>query len=152
VTAPPARSAEIGSPLPAHRFAVRREDLARYAAASGDTNPIHLDDAVARSVGLPGVVAHGMLTMALAGRALTSWAGGAGTVEEYAVRFTRPVPVPPGDDGAVIEVGGTVTERPDDSTAWIDLSVSCAGQRVLGKARARVRLAAETPSPPRAAA
>jgi acyl dehydratase len=147
VTTPPAGSAGIGSPLPTHRFTVRRDDLARYAAASGDTNPIHLDEAVARSVGLPGVVAHGMLTMAMAGRALTSWAGGPGTVKEYAVRFIRPVPVPAGDEGAEIEVGGTVTERPDDGTAWIDLSVTCAGQRVLGKARAHVRLAAETPSP-----
>ena len=129
-----------GAVLPAHRFRIRRADLARYAAASGDANPIHLDDEAARAVGLPGVVAHGMLTMALAGRALTHWAGGVDAVVEYGARFTKPVPVPDGEDGTELEVSGVVAEHSDDGTARIDLSVSCGGQRVLGMARARVRV------------
>lgn len=139
-TAPPAAAAEVGEDLPRHTYSVRRVDLRRYAATSGDNNPIHLDDEVARSVGLPGVIAHGMLTMALAGRALTSWAGGVEAVVEYGVRFTRPVVVPDDEAGARIDVSGTVTAKPGDGTALIAIQASCQGQPVLSAARARVRV------------
>jgi acyl dehydratase len=128
-----------GAELPTRRFRIRRADLARYAAAAGDDNPIHLDDEAARAVGLPGVVAHGMLTMALAGRALSDWAGGPAAIVEYGVRFTKPVPVPDDDDGSELEVSGMVKEHFADGTARIDLRVTFGGQPVLGMARARVK-------------
>ena len=143
---PPAAAAEVGEELPRHTFCVRRADLRRYAVASGDDNPIHLDDEVARSVGLPGVIAHGMLTMALAGRALTSWAGGVEAVVEYGVRFSRPVVVPDDDSGATIHVSGTVTAKSGDGTALIALSATCEEQPVLSAARARVRVSDLAPT------
>ena len=139
----PIATAQIGDELPRHSFSVRRADLVRYAAASGDANPIHLDDEVARSAGLPGVVAHGMLTMALAGRALTTWAGGVDAVIEYGVRFTRPVVVPDDGIGATVDVSGVLTDKPGDGTALISLTASCEGRPVLGSARARVRVRSE---------
>jgi acyl dehydratase len=139
MTTEPVSALAVGAPLPAHRFRIRRADLVHYAAASGDDNPIHLDDAAARDVGLPGVVAHGMLTMALAGRALTAWVGEVTAIEEFGVRFTKPVPVPDDEDGAELEVSGVVAERSDDGSARIDLTVTSGGQRVLGMARSRVR-------------
>ncbi|MDP9443397.1 MAG: MaoC family dehydratase N-terminal domain-containing protein [Actinomycetota bacterium] len=129
-----------GAELPAHTFTVRREDLVRYAGASGDFNPIHYSDRTAVAVGLPGVVAHGMLTMALAGRAVTAWAGGVSRIAEYAVRFSRPVVVPDDDTGVDLEVTGTVRDV-TDGRARIDLTCTCAGQKVLGMARAVVRVA-----------
>ena len=139
----PIAAAQVGDELPRHSFSVLRADLVRYAAASGDANPIHLDDEVARSAGLPGVVAHGMLTMALAGRALTTWAGGVDAIIEYGVRFTRPVVVPDDDIGATVDVSGVLTDKPGDGTALISLTASCDGQPVLGSARARVRVRGE---------
>jgi acyl dehydratase len=129
----------VGSALPPQRFRIRRADLARYAAAAGDPNPIHVSDEAARAVGLPGVVAHGMLTMALAARALTEWAGGVEAIVEYGVRFTKPVPVPDDDDGAELDVSGVVRERTAEGTLRIDLTVTSGGQKVLGMARALVR-------------
>jgi acyl dehydratase len=128
-----------GQELPAQTYQVTRADLVRYAAASGDDNPIHQDDAVARSVGLPGVIAHGMYTMALAGRALATWAGRTDAVAEYGVRFTKPVVVPPGDAGVDVVVGGTVRSV-SDGLARVDLTVICAGEKVLAQARATLRL------------
>ncbi len=130
---------QAGAELAPHMFTIRRADLVRYAGASGDVNPIHWSDRVASAVGLPGVVAHGMLTMALAGRAVSSWAGGSDRVVEYAVRFTRPVVVPDDDTGVELEVTGAVTEV-DDGRARIEVTCTCAGQKVLGMARAVVRL------------
>ena len=89
-------------------YRVTRADLVRYAGASGDFNPIHWSDRTAVAVGLPGVIAHGMFTMALAGRAVTAWAGDPGAVVEYGVRFTRPVVVPDDDEGAEVVVTGAV--------------------------------------------
>jgi acyl dehydratase len=128
-----------GQELPAQAYRVTRADLVRYAAASGDDNPIHQDDAVARSVGLPGVIAHGMYTMALAGRALTTWAGRTDAVVEYGVRFTKPVVVPPGDAGVEVVVGGAV-RTVSDGLARVDLTVICGGEKVLAQARATLRL------------
>ena len=82
---------EVGARLPARTFRVTRADLVRYAGASGDFNPIHWSDRAAATVGLPGVIAHGMLTMALVGRAVTGWAGDPAAVVDYNVRFTKPV-------------------------------------------------------------
>ncbi len=126
-----------GLELAAHRFRITRADLVRYAGASGDFNPIHWSDRTAHRVGLPGVIAHGMFTMALAGRAVTAWAGVA-AVAEYGVRFTKPVVVPDDDEGTDIVVSGVVREVAD-GVAHIDLTVTCNGEKVLAQARARVR-------------
>ncbi len=130
---------EAGTDLGTQTYVIRRADLVRYAGASGDFNPIHWSDRVARSVGLPGVIAHGMLTMALAGRALTTWAGGVANVLEYGVRFTKPVPVPDDDDGTVLEVSGVVSRVNPDGTVRIDLTAVNGDRVVLGMARATVR-------------
>ena len=96
---------DVGDALPAQEFRVQRFDLVRYAGASGDFNVIHWNERVARSVGLPDVIAHGMLTMAVVGRLASDWAGDPAAVVEYGTRFTRPVPVPDDDEGALLEVG-----------------------------------------------
>lgn len=129
---------KVGDQLPPHVFRVTRADLVRYAGASGDFNPIHWSDRVATKVGLPGVIAHGMYTMALAGRAVTAWAGAPDAVLDFAVRFTRPVPVPDDELGAEVTVAGTVREI-GAGTAQLDLSATCNGQKVLGLARAVIR-------------
>ncbi len=122
--------------LAPHTYAITRADLVRYAEASGDHNPIHQDDAVATSVGLPGVIAHGMYTMALAARAIGEWFPGAEVVS-LGCKFTQPVVVPP--DGAVeIAVAGEV-KGTDDGLTTIALTVTCAGQKVLGMPKAVVR-------------
>src|SRR3954447_11609309 len=99
---------DVGTELPEQVFRVTRADLVRYAGASGDFNPIHWNDRTATSVGLPGVIAHGMLTMALAGRIVTDWVGDPGAVTEFGVRFTRPVVVPDDDLGAQLQVTAVV--------------------------------------------
>jgi acyl dehydratase len=132
------RDWQVGQDLPAQTYRVTRADLVRYAGASGDFNPIHWSDRVAQSVGLPGVIAHGMFTMALAGRALDTWAGRTGSVIEYGVRFARPVPVPDDDAGAQVVVGGTVRTVGDDRVE-VDLTVTCGGEKVLAQARATLR-------------
>ena len=129
-----------GDVLDPQEFAVTRADLVRYAGASGDLNPIHWSDRVATSVGLPGVIAHGMYTMALAGRTLTDWTGDPGSVREFGVRFTRPVPVPDDDAGAEVVVTARVTQKLDDRRVRVDLVATCAGEKVLGQARAVVAL------------
>lgn len=117
-----------------------RESLVRYAGASGDFNPIHYSDEVAARVGLPGVLAHGMLTMGLAGATIVPWLGDAGRITDYGVRFTRPVVVD-AEDGADVRVVATVAEVDEAAaTARIDLVVSHAETTVLGKAQVRVRL------------
>jgi acyl dehydratase len=126
-----------GDALETRSYAVRRADLVRYAGASGDFNPIHWSDRIATAVGLPGVIAHGMFTMALVARAVADWTGGAEVVE-LGCKFTNPVLVPDDDDGVVVEVGGTV-KSVDDGLTTIALEVTCAGQKVLGMPRAVVR-------------
>lgn len=120
---------------------VDRSRLVRYAGASGDFNPIHWNERFAASVGLPGVIAHGMWTMGAAVGVVVDWLGDPGAVLDYQVRFTRPVPVPdPGE--AEVEVVATVgAVQPEAGTARIDLQVSALGTRVLGKAQVLVRLA-----------
>ena len=132
---------EVDTELPALSFTVRRVDLVRYAGASGDFNIIHWNERVAASVGLPDVIAHGMLTMALAGRVVTDWAGDPGAVVEYGVRFTRPVVVPDEDEGATLEVAAKVTAKNDDGTVQVTITATSDGATVLGRAQALVRLA-----------
>jgi acyl dehydratase len=126
--------------LPTQTYQVTRADLVRYAGASGDFNPIHYSDRRATGVGLPGVIAHGMFTMALGGRALTTWAGRADAVVEYGVRFTRPVVVPDDDLGVEVQVSGAVKGTAEDGLVPIELTVTCAGEKVLGQARALIRV------------
>jgi acyl dehydratase len=147
-----AADAVEGAQLPPLSVRVSRTDLVRYAGASGDFNPIHWNDRVAESVGLPGVVAHGMLTMALGGRVVTDWLGDPGAVVSYQVRFTRPVPVPDVVDGvddapgALVELSGTVksiTVAEDGGrTARVEIAAKFDGKAVLGRATAVVRLPA----------
>ena len=131
----------VGTTLPAQSFPVTRDHLVRYAGASGDFNPIHWNERFAKEVGLPDVIAHGMFTMAEAARVVTDWTGDPGALKEYAVRFTRPVPVPNDDVGSVIEVSGEVTELLDDQRVKVMLTATYAGQKILGNAVAIVRLA-----------
>jgi len=132
---------EPGTELAPRQYQVTRRDLVRYAGASGDFNVIHWNERIAKSVGLPDVIAHGMLTMALAGRFLTEWAGGdPGAITEFGVRFSAPVVVPDDDKGATVEVTGKVTERLDDHQVAIDVTARSNGDKVLTRARAVVRL------------
>jgi acyl dehydratase len=136
VTAP-----EVGTELPTQVFRVTRADLVRYAGASGDFNPIHWNDRTATAVGLPGVIAHGMFTMGIAAKVVTSWAGDPGALLEYHVRFGRPVVVPDDDEGAEVTVQGKIGAVLDDGKLRIDLTVTSDGEKVLSLARAVVRLA-----------
>ena len=126
--------------LPVQTFRVTRAALVRYAGAAEDFNPIHWSDRVATKVGLPGVIAHGMLTMALAGRAVTNWAGRPDAIVEYGVRFTRPVVVPDDDEGTEIEVSAVDRGVTEEGLTRLDLTVTCLGEKVLAQARALVHL------------
>ncbi len=130
----------VGEELFTRRYPVDRALLVRYAGASGDFNPIHYNERVAREVGLEGVIAHGMATMGLAGAAVSDWAGDPGAVIDYGARFTRPVVVP--DPGTVeLTVTGRVGALDRDSgTVRVDLAVTVDGRSVLAKAQAHVRL------------
>jgi len=140
-TSPSYDQTEAGTELPPRQYQVTRRDLVRYCGASGDFNVIHWNERVARSVGLPNVIAHGMLTMALGGRFVAEWAGDPGAITEYGVRFSAPVVVPDDDKGATVEVAGTVTERLDGNRVAIDVTAKTNGTKVLTRARAVVRLA-----------
>jgi acyl dehydratase len=131
---------EAGARLPVRTFQVTRADLVRYAGASGDFNPIHWSDRTAVKAGLPGVIAHGMFTMALVGRAVTGWAGDPAAVVEYGVRFTKPVLVPDDDQGTEIEVSAVVKDVAEDGLAVLDITARCRGEKVLAQARATVRV------------
>ena len=132
------KTAAPGFELPPLTVTFRREDLVRYAGASGDFNPIHWSDRVATSVGLPGVIAHGMYTLALAARALDTWAGGPGHVVELGAKFSKPVVVPDDDRGVDVVVRGTVKEVTDDGVK-VALEVTCNGEKVLGMPKAVLR-------------
>ena len=126
----------IGDVVAEQSFELSRDSLVRYAGASGDFNSIHYRDDVAASVGLPGVLAHGMLTMGLAVQPVMDWLGDSGTVLEYSVRFTRPVVVDPAT-GARLSVIAKVGAI-DEGSARIDLTVTVNGETVLGKAQVKV--------------
>jgi acyl dehydratase len=131
---------DVGFRLPERAFRITREDLVRYAGASGDLNPIHWNDRVASEVGLPGVIAHGMLTMATACRLVTDWVGDPGAVVDYAVKFSSPVVVPNDDEGASVVASGVVEKKLDGGRAVVNLTVRCDGVKVLMAARATVQL------------
>jgi len=130
----------VGDELTPLTVRVTRRDLVRYAGAALDFNPIHWNEKFAQDVGLPDVIAHGMLTMAFAGRVLTQWVGDPGRILQYGVRFTRPVVVPNDDKGAVVELSGKVREVRDDGTVRVDVTAKFDGKAVLGKATAILRL------------
>jgi acyl dehydratase len=120
-------------------FRVTRADLVRYAGASGDFNPIHWSERFATGVGLPGVIAHGMFTMALVGRAVTTWAGAPDAVIEFSVRFSRPVPVPDTDEGTEVVVTGKLKETTAEGHLKLALTATCQGEKVLSLAQAVIR-------------
>jgi acyl dehydratase len=131
---------EAGAEIAPRQYQVTRADLVRYAGASGDFNVIHWNERIAKSVGLPDVIAHGMFTMALAGRFLTEWAGDPAAVTEYGVRFSAPVVVPDDDKGATVEVSGVVTGKLDGNKVTVDVTARSGDTKVLTRARATVRL------------
>jgi acyl dehydratase len=130
-----------GAELPAQTFRVTRAALVRYAGASLDFNPIHWSDRAAATLGLPGVIAHGMYTMALVGRALAAWAGDPAAVRGMSVRFTRPVVVPDDDTGVEVTVSGVVRAVSDDGDVQVDVTAVSGGEKVLGQAKAVLRRA-----------
>ena len=133
-------SLEVGQVIGTEEFHLTRDSLVRYAGASGDFNPIHYRDDFAKSVGLDGVLAHGMLTMGAAVQVAVNWVGDAGKVIDYGVRFTKPVFVD-AQDGAVLVVTGKIGEiDAENGEVRIDLTAAFNDTVVLGKAQARVRV------------
>lgn len=130
---------EAGNELPPLTVTLKREDLVRYAGASGDFNPIHWSDRMAAALGLPGVIAHGMLTMASAARVVTDWLDDPADLVEYGVRFTKPVVVPDDDKGATVTFSAVV-DKVADGLAEIDITAVAGEEKVLGRARAVVRV------------
>ncbi|WP_336660445.1 MaoC family dehydratase [Leucobacter sp. USHLN153] len=135
MTAPNFAELTVGDVVAERELTLTRDRLVRYAGASGDFNPIHYRDDIAASVGLPGVLAHGMLTMGVAGSVATDWLGTAGSVRDFQSRFTRPVPVDAAE-GARVSVTATIGALDAEArTARIDLKVVFDGATVLGKAQ-----------------
>ena len=133
-------SLEVGQVIGSTEFLLTRDSLVRYAGASGDFNQIHYRDDVAAAVGLPGVLAHGMLTMGAAVQVAVDWVGNAGAIVDYQVRFTKPVVVDP-VNGAVLVVTGKIGEiDAENKVVRIDLEAVFEDTKVLGKAQARVQL------------
>ena len=132
---------EAGTELEPRTYPAQRLDLVKYAGASGDFNVIHWNERIAKSVGLPNVIAHGMYTMAQAGRYVADWAGDAGAVADFSVRFSSPVVVPDDDKGATIEIAGKVEEKLGDGKVALALTATSGGDKVLTRARAVVQLA-----------
>jgi len=132
--------AEVGAVAANQSFTITRLDLVRYAGASGDFNPIHVNERIAKMVGLPDVIAHGMFTMALGSRVITDLAGDPGAVEQYSVRFTAPVVVADDDAGASVHVVATVAEKLPDNRVRFDLEARVGDTKVLGRATAVARL------------
>ena len=140
MAAPDFASLSVGDVIAERSYPLTRDSLVRYAGASGDFNPIHYRDDVAAEVGLPGVLAHGMLTMGLAVQPVVDWAGDPGRIADYQVRFTRPVVVDP-QSGATVTVAAKVGQLDEAATvARIDLTVKLGDDTVLGKAQVRVAL------------
>ena len=137
ITATTAEQPVPGTQVGSLRVRFTREQLVRYAGASGDFNPIHYSDHFATALGLPGVTAHGMLTMGTALRVVTDWVGDPARVLSYSARFTRPVVVPDDADGAEVSFTATVTSV-DAGVAVLGIEAVCDGVKVLGAARAEV--------------
>ena len=130
---------EVGQELPAKSFPITRETLVRYAGASGDFNVIHWNERFAKEVGLPDVIAHGMLTMGLAIQVVTDWLDDPSRLLEYGCRFTRPIVVPDDGVGATLQVSGKVTSV-DGDRAVVTLTAVSNEVTVLGKATATIRI------------
>jgi acyl dehydratase len=133
-------SVEVGDELAEVSYPATRLSLVMYCGASGDFNPIHWNERFAKSVGLPDVIAHGMFTMAQAGRYVTDWAGPKATVVEFGVRFSAPVVVPDDNAGASITVSGKIEQKLDDNKVALALTAKSDGTKVLSRARAVVKL------------
>ena len=135
-------SVKVGDELPARTITLTRGDLVNYAGVSGDLNPIHWDDEIAKQVGLDTAIAHGMLTMGLGGGYVTSWVGDPGAVTEYNVRFTAIVPVPNDGIGAEILFTGRVKSTdPETKTVTLALTATTGGKKIFGRAVATAKLA-----------
>jgi acyl dehydratase len=140
-TTPDFGALSVGDVIAERSYELSRDSLVRYAGASGDFNSIHYRDDIAASVGLPGVIAHGMLTMGLAVQPVVDWAGEPARVADYQVRFTRPIVVDP-VDGAIVTVAAKIGQLDADArVARVDLTTMFNGETVLGKAQVRVSLA-----------
>ena len=131
---------EVGQVVATAEFSVNRDSLVRYAGASGDFNQIHYRDDVAQSVGLPGVLAHGMLTMGMAVQPVVSWLGDSAKVLEYGVRFTKPVLVSANETSLITVIATVAVLNPDEKQAMIDLTTTFQEVTVLGKAQVLVQL------------
>ena len=132
------RDLAVGTTIPSQTYVMNRQTLIDYANASGDQNPIHQNEEFAKSVGLPDVIAHGMLTMALASRFVAQWAGDVSKVKEFSARFTKPVVVPAGVD--VELVVSAVIDEVSARSVTLDITAECAGIKVLGMAKATIAL------------
>ena len=132
------RDLTVGTTIPSQTYVMNRQTLIDYANASGDQNPIHQNEEFAKSVGLPDVIAHGMLTMALASRFVAQWAGDVSKVKEFSARFTKPVVVPAGVD--VELVVSAVIDEVTARSVTLDITAECAGIKVLGMAKATIAL------------
>ena len=130
---------QVGDQLPTREVRLTRADVVRYSGASTDFNPIHFSDRHAHAIGLHGVIAHGMWTMGAALVGVLDWAGGPDHLVSYFVRFTKPVPVPDTDDGTLVRFAGTVITV-EDGIATIAVEAHCGEDKVLGAAKAQVRL------------
>ncbi|GAA2794733.1 MaoC family dehydratase [Saccharopolyspora taberi] len=131
---------EPGTSIGSVDIPVRRLNLVKYCGASGDFNVLHWNERLARDAGLPDVIAHGMFTMAQAGRLVTDWIGDPGAVAEYEVRFSSPVVVPDTDEGVTLSVAGEVVEKLADRRVAVEVTASVDGEDVLSTVRAVVRL------------
>ena len=131
---------EIGQVIATKEFSITRDSLVRYSGASGDFNPIHYRDDIAQSVGLPGVLAHGMLTMGMAIQPVVSWLGDSSKVIEYGVRFTKPVLVSANEPSAVLVTATVAVLNPGNNQVRIDLTTTFQDTNVLGKAQVLVQL------------
>ncbi len=135
-------SVKVGEEMPERIIHLTRADLVNYAGVSGDLNPIHWDDEIAKQVGLDTAIAHGMLTMGLGGGYVTEWVGDPGAVTEYNVRFTAIVPVPNDGVGAEIELKGRVKSAdPENKTVTLALTATTGGKKIFGRAIAIAKLA-----------
>ena len=124
---------EVGFELPKLTHTYKRQDLVDYANASGDQNRIHLDEEFAKSVGLPDVIAHGMLTMAIAGNVVTNWIKDIDAIKSFSVKFSSPVVVPNNSEGTIVEFSGKIEEKIDNKQIKIGLEARCQGVKVLGR-------------------
>ena len=135
-------SVKVGDQLPERIIPLSRQDLVNYAGVSGDLNPIHWDDEIAKLVGLDTAIAHGMLTMGIGGGYVTSWVGDPGAVTEYNVRFTSVVPVPNDGTGAEIVFSGRVKAAdPETKSVTVAISATTGGKKIFGRATATATLA-----------